>query len=272
MLAIFQKINRFLARDKTEQRKSIRNNLQRWYGNFHFKLKRRYTAPTYVSYHPDSSYIAQLHPEFNELIEKWLYENRVNNGGDIGRLYSLMLNIKQVLNDRVSGNFAELGVWRGNSAAVLAHYAAKAGREVFLFDTFQGFDARDLEAIDAQKIKTFADTSVALVKKNVGHDPIVKYIVGYFPESLTEEAKVSTYAFVHIDCDLYKPMRDALEFFYPRISPGGMLFMHDYSSGYWEGAKKAIDEFCVKTSESVILLPDKSGTAVIRKSKVRITQ
>jgi hypothetical protein len=26
----------------------------------------------------------------------------------------------------------------------------------------------------------------------------------------------------------------ALDFFYPRMSPGGLIMVHDYSSGWWK--------------------------------------
>ncbi len=51
------------------------------------------------------------------------------------------------------------------------------------------------------------------------------------------------------------------------MSKGGLLLLHDYSSLYWNGSKKAIDEFCKVNREYVILMPDKSGSAFIRKSK-----
>jgi len=62
-------------------------------------------------------------------------------------------------------------------------------------------------------------------------------------------------------------MKAGLEFFYPRMSRGGILMLHDYSSLFWDGAKKAIDESCNKNGEYVVLMPDKSGSAFIRKSK-----
>jgi len=61
-------------------------------------------------------------------------------------------------------------------------------------------------------------------------------------------------------------MKAALEFFYPRLPVGGMLILHDYSSGTWEGATRAITEFTAETGEFLSLWPDKSGTAVLRKS------
>jgi O-methyltransferase len=61
-------------------------------------------------------------------------------------------------------------------------------------------------------------------------------------------------------------MKAALAFFYPRMSKGALLIMHDYQSGTWPGATRAIDEFCAEAGQTLILLPDKSGTAVCRKS------
>ena len=36
------------------------------------------------------------------------------------------------------------------------------------------------------------------------------------------------FALVHLDCDLYAPMRAGLEFFYPKLVPGGFMIIHDY--------------------------------------------
>jgi hypothetical protein len=225
-------------------------------------------GPIYMAYHPDSNAMFHAHPEFRELYGKWVFGNKVNNGGDVTRFYAFILNVKQVLQDGINGDFAELGVWRGNSAAILAHFARANGRRVYLFDTFTGFDRRDLKAGDASRPAIFGDTSLGLVKSNVGHDDVCVYIVGFFPDSITTAARETRYAFVSLDCDLYAPMKAGLEFFYPRLVRGGTLLLHDYSSLHWRGAKAAIDEFCSETSEHVVLLPDKSGTAVIRKSRV----
>jgi O-methyltransferase len=49
------------------------------------------------------------------------------------------------------------------------------------------------------------------------------------------------------------------------VVKGGFLVMHDYSSLWWDGVEKAVDEFFAVKPEKVIPIPDKSGTAVIRK-------
>ena len=73
------------------------------------------------------------------------------------------------------------------------------------------------------------------------------------------------YALVHIDCDLYAPVKSALSYFYPRLVPGGFLVVHDYSSLHWNGAERAVDEFFADLSESVVPITDSAGSVVVRK-------
>jgi Flp pilus assembly protein TadD len=221
----------------------------------------------YLSHHPDSHTRFCAHKEFAELLAGFTANNMSNNAGDIPRLWSLMLNIKQIIDEGIGGDFAELGVWRGNSAAVLAHYAELSNRQLFLFDTFSGFSEEDLIGVDGMKKPEFADTSLDLVKSVVGDRACCHFVKGRFPDTITEEHRSRSFAAVNLDCDLYEPMSAALGFFYPRMTRGAVLFLHDYSSGFWAGAKKAIDEFCAKTGEFCILLPDKSGSAFVRKTR-----
>jgi len=223
---------------------------------------------TFIAYQPDSQSHYNSHEEFHNLFKSFTLHNKFNNAGDVVRLWSFIINIKQILKENISGDFAELGVWRGNTASVLAHYAASANRKVYLFDTFEGFDTRDLAGIDKDKEMVFADTSLAMVKEVIGAPgDVCKFVKGYFPSTITDEHRATTYSIVSIDCDLYEPMKAGLEFFYPLMSKGGLLLLHDYSSIFWDGAKKAIDEFCAENEEYVLLIPDKSGSALIRKSK-----
>ena len=220
----------------------------------------------FLAYYPDG---LRTFGDLTGLYRRWTHGNKPNNNGDASRFIALLLNLRQLENDAIPGHFAELGVFKGNSAALLAHFAAQSSRRLFLFDTFAGFDTRDLVGVDqtqAHRVE-FADTSLAAVRRNVGHPGCCTYLQGYFPDSLTDDARNATFALAHIDCDLYLPMKAALEFFYPRMPRGGMLLLHDYSSGTWEGATRAVDEFVHATGEFLILWPDKSGTAAIRKSR-----
>lgn len=237
-------------------------------GRVPFRLGLSHFANLYISYQPDSQSTFDLHPEFKELFDRFTQSNRANNAGDWPRFWALVLNLKQVLDDGVQGDFAELGVWRGNTAAVLAHFAKVYDRRVNLFDTFEGFDSRDLTGIDSGKPASFANTSVDHVKSVIGDNADrCNFVKGWFPQSLTSELETVKYCAVSLDCDLYDPMKAGLEHFYPRLSPGGILFLHDYSSGWWNGAKSAIDEFCGETGELLVLMPDKSGSAFVRRTR-----
>jgi hypothetical protein len=222
----------------------------------------------YLAYHPDAYLAFGKHGAFRLLLKEFLAENLAINGGDITRLWSFILNIDEVLCEGVPGHFAELGVWKGNTASILAHYAKESGRTLFLFDTFEGFSSADIVHEDARTESMFHDTSLEKVQKLLGPGPHYRVVKGWFPESLTEEHRALRYAIVSLDCDLYEPMKAGLEFFYPRMPLGALGLLHDYSSGYWAGARRAVEEFCQSTGERPVLMPDKSGSAFFRKSKI----
>src|SRR5262249_19122153 len=142
---------------------------------------------------------------------------------------------------------------------------------IYLFDTFAGFDREDLKGVDAARSQFFADTSVEGVRallKDV--NPDARFVVGRFPESVTPEAAAERFAIVSVDCDLLEPTRAALEFFYQRLNPGGMIFLHDYSNPNWPGVRSAADAFCGRHGLRLVLLPDKSGTAVLAKAPLPV--
>ena len=204
--------------------------------------------------------------DFSDL-EKWTKGNFRNNAGDITRFFFLNLCIDYLLEENASGNVVELGVYRGNSAFLLNKFAQKIGAKCYLFDTFEGFDSRDLKGRDEHCNKTdFSDTSFEAVKTFLQGGPNTVFVKGYFPESLKQIDSVGELILVHIDCDLEKPMSDALNYFYPKIKRGGFLIMHDHSSLYWAGAKYAIDEFFKDKPEFIVPIPDKSGSCVVRKT------
>jgi hypothetical protein len=221
-------------------------------------------VPHFTAYYPDS---IRSFSDLDDLYSRWIRGNKINNNGDVPRFIALLLNLRQLQNEAIDGDFAELGVWKGNSAAILAAYAAEVQRKLYLFDTFAGFDSRDTDGDHRAQTGYFADTSIDYVKATVGHNSTTVYVPGYFPDSITPEVQTAKFALVHIDCDLYKPMKAALDFFYPRTNRGGMMILHDYSSGTWNGATQAIDEFSKATGEYISLWPDKSGTAMLRKTR-----
>jgi O-methyltransferase len=185
---------------------------------------------------------------------------------DRTRFYMFLLTIDFVAGEKLPGDMAELGVDKGNSASVLAHGAERLGKTIYLLDTFEGFSERDLVDDEQHLRGTFADTSLDLVSAHV-RGPHVRYVQGYFPDTAVQIPDDARFCLVHLDCDLYKPFASALEFFWPRLVPGGFLIMHDYTTMHWEGVVKAVDEFFATRPESPIPMPDMGGTVVVRKAK-----
>lgn len=210
---------------------------------------------------PDSIYRKNGYPEIQYLYDLWCKDNEENNCLDFCRFYSLVLNIDMTLASS-PGAIAELGVYKGNSASILKYFADKYDVALYLYDTFEGFDARDLHGVDERQCEGFIDTSLSYVKKRIGE---AYYREGYFPESIEDSDRNVEYSFVSLDCDLHDPMLAGLEFFWPRMVKGGKIFCHDYSSGYWMGCKQAIDDFCKKENVHPLLLSDIGGTAVLVK-------
>jgi len=207
--------------------------------------------------------------EWAEAIRKGRIDKRLNKARrgykDKLRFYAMWLQVEKIRNKKVKGVFAELGVYKGDTALIL-HFL-DPDRELHLFDTFNGFPAADLidekgEAA-AYTTKNFADTSLQKVKAKLGDSGKIFYHQGHFPETSTGLENLS-FSFVSMDADLYKPTKAGLEFFYPRLSPGGVIFIHDYNC-HWEGIRKAVDEFTATENATITLLPDRDGTVVLTK-------
>ena len=227
----------------------------------------------YTSYIPDkystniSIYKSKYYPFFEDGdINKWVEGNFDNNSGDLPRFYFLNLVIDQLLSENISGDIAELGVYKGNSAFLLTKLARAANKKAYLFDTYEGFNKNDFTGSDGiVNHDQFSDTSIEYVRKLVGTDNAF-FVKGYFPDSLsTIDLERTTFCLVHIDCDLEKPFINSLNYFYPKLAKGGFLILHDYSSLAWPGARAAIESFFSDKEEKIIPIPDKSGTAVTRK-------
>lgn len=190
----------------------------------------RWNHFAYLSYLPDAMREYDHPPDFQRLASWWSHQNARRNAGDLPRLLFLIANAHRVLDEGVQGDFAELGVHKGNSAKVLVDALVRAddGRKLFLFDTFDGFDCRDLEGIDSGVPRLYSDTSMQAVRQFVSHDHVCAYRPGYFPASAAEIPSNAQFALVHVDCDLYEPTRAAMAFFYPRLSAGALMVLHDY--------------------------------------------
>jgi O-methyltransferase len=206
------------------------------------------------------------HDRKSGLISKRLLKLAKNYQDKI-RFFTWWLQVERLKRENVPGDFAELGVYKGESASVLHHMDPT--RKFHLFDTFTGMPAKDL-AHETGEAATytparFSDTHVTDVLRKISGNENVLLHPGYFPET-ADQVRNEIFALVNLDADLYQPTKAALEFFYPRLSPGGIIFIHDHNHK-WEGVKKAVDEFARNIPESLVFAPDLEGTCMIIRNK-----
>ena len=171
------------------------------------------------------------------------------------------------------GDIAELGVYKGRLTRLLAKVCYLKHKQLFLFDTFNGFNKADLECENLEEnIEDFSDTNAdkvmnICIKKGMRQENI-KMKVGWFPESFDEEVKNAKFAFVSIDFDLYKPIKSALELLYDNVVEDGWIVVHDYGNKNYEGARKAVNEFIAEQKiKYVFELCDYCGSIFIQKKE-----
>jgi len=190
-----------------------------------------------------------------------LIDRTVTSSGDPIRYAMIALAINRIAQENILGDFAELGVYRGDTSRIIHHFAPT--RTLYLFDTFEGFSDKDERNASADT--RFNDTNVELVKANIGNTEKVVIKKGYFPETATG-LEDKRFAFVMLDADKFAPTLAGLEFFYSRMSHGGYIFLHDYNSpeSDW-GVSRALNLFLKGKPETIVDMPDACGSVLIRK-------
>ena len=87
--------------------------------------------------------------------------------------------------------------------------------------------------------------------ESTGYEPSrVRYIKGRVEDTLPDEAPARI-ALLRLDTDWYESTRHELLTLYPRLSRGGVLIIDDY--GYWQGARRAVDEYFTSHASPVLL-------------------
>lgn len=184
---------------------------------------------------------------------------------DYVRYAALALCSEEIRRKGLLGKLAEVGVYQGDFSMKLNRLFPD--RELYLFDTFEGFSAADVLAEREDGFsdgsQDFSDTSV---EKVLGRMPFPGRCVvrkGIFPK--TAEGIEDMFCLVSIDADLYQPVYEALRFFYPRLEVGGYIFVHDVNNDHYPGARKALERFCAESGAAFTPIPDSGGTSIVAK-------
>lgn len=150
----------------------------------------------------------------------------------------------------LDGDIAEVGVYAGSTAKMICE--AKGNKRFHICDTFEGLPEPTDEDRGVERKGNFACDLPSIQRYLKGY-PNLEYHVGFCPDSVRGKLDDAKFCFVHLDVDLYSSTKQCLEYFFPRMVPGGILVSHDYS--VLEGVRQAFSEFTADRREQVIELP-----------------
>lgn len=183
------------------------------------------------------------------------------------RVGMMRLFAEQIKERNIPGDIAEVGVYRGEFAALIN--GAFPTRTLHLFDTFTGFAAQDIQieqksGLSHAQIGDFSDTDQKTVLQRMPFPENIVFHKGYFPDTFPP-CENTVFAFVSLDVDLYAPTAAALSLFWLRMSPGGCIIVHDYNSTQFTGAGKAVREFCDQKKIYPVPVCDLHGSVMLMK-------
>ncbi len=192
------------------------------------------------------------------------------------RIFGLCRAVDYIVENRLPGAFVECGVWKGGSMmAVAFSLIAKneCGRDLYLFDTFEGMSEPTKLDIDpwGQSADRLLQTTEVVrclapldeVKQNMERTRYpgpIHYVQGKVEETLPGAAPEQI-ALLRLDTDWYESTLHELVHLFPRLVKGGVLIIDDY--GWWKGARKAVDEYLAAHNVQILLnRMDRTGARI----------
>jgi predicted O-methyltransferase YrrM len=153
---------------------------------------------------------------------------------------------------RLGGAMAEAGVFAGGTARLIAE--AKGDTPLHLFDVFEtlqtasGTTDQTERANELRRHFGALHTARADVERLLAPYSGIHVHAGTFPDS-ARGLEAERFSFVHIDLDLEPSTRDALEFFHPRLLPGGVILGDDYQG---PEVRRAFDAYFLGRPDTLI--------------------
>ena len=185
----------------------------------------------------------------------------------IERIACLINAVNYITDNKIPGDIAECGVWRGGSmmTVALTLLARKdTSRKLYLYDTYEGmseptqFD-KSLDGTAAQTLmkeesEKWCYASIEDVRENVlstGYpEEKLHFVKGKVEETIPQTIP-SDLSLLRLDTDWYESTKHELIHLYPRLAPEGILVIDDY--GHWQGARKAVDEYFAEREQKIYL-------------------
>jgi hypothetical protein len=158
--------------------------------------------------------------------------------------------LAEIKTQDVPGAFVEFGIFQGYWINLLHEMTERAGlgdRQIWGFDSFAGLSPPHPSADFHFWKEGMYAASRSQVETNVlaAERPRIKFVEGFFSKSLKsdEAAILGKIAFARIDCDIYEPALDCLNYLGPRLANGSVLVFDDWTHHHEVGETRAFFEW-----------------------------
>ena len=183
----------------------------------------------------------------------------------IERIVCLMNAVSYITSNKIEGDIAECGVWRGGSMMTVALTLLARGdtsRKLYLYDTFEGMSAPteidvNLDGMSAQShiaktTEKWCYADIEDVRQNIlssGYPEENIFLVKGKVEDTIPKTTPTNISLLRLDTDWYESTKHELIHLFPLLAPEGVLMIDDY--GHWQGARKAVDEYFAERNRKV---------------------
>ncbi len=207
-------------------------------------------------------------------IRELMLSRAIDNQSSVAGTWLVVELLHWLRANGVAGDVAEAGVFQGGNALLVLETLGEelAGRGYHLFDSFEGLPEVS-ERDPASRAGEFANVSFDSICKSFAPYHRAQLHKGWFVDTFPTRTE-DRYCLAYVDCDLYEPTVECCEFFYERLSAGGVLLFHDYwvadsalpmgGREPFTGVRTAVDEFAAARGVRIVRFPETTHALLVR--------
>jgi O-methyltransferase len=175
----------------------------------------------------------------------------------VAGFYNVFQSMHYIHRNKLAGDIVECGCYLGGVGIFMALMRdhLELSKTIYLYDSFEGFPSGEEDIARGKPtkaprfpniLKDVKDNFAAVIPNLKG----VEFIQG-FVENTLPRADIRAMCLLRLDTDFYNSTKAELNYLYPALVKGGVLIVDDY--GWFEGARRATDEYFAKISDPPLL-------------------
>lgn len=165
-------------------------------------------------------------------------------------------------------NLAECGVCDGLTIFFALSGVPDESSKAYLYDAWAPMKDENLLSSEKSLAGSYSYLDVENTRKNLarfGHRLV--WNKGFIPDVFAGALNPERVVWLHIDLNSAKPTVQALEFFFERVEPGGIILFDDYAWEGYEDTRVAVRGWCADKKGRLLPLP--TGQALFFKASGR---